>query len=136
MPNDRDETYGVGFCKPPKHGQFRKGVSGNPKRRLKGTHNLSTVLERTLQEKVVINENGIRKIVTKLEAAIKQLVNKAASDDLPAMRHLSALASSAEIQAEAAQKESSMAEADQRIMNRLLAKLQKSNRRTNDGNGE
>jgi hypothetical protein len=31
---------------------------------------------------VVINENGVRKTVTKLEAAIKQLMNKAASGDL------------------------------------------------------
>jgi hypothetical protein len=32
------------------------------------------VLEKTLQEKVVINENGRRKTITKLEAAVKQLV--------------------------------------------------------------
>jgi hypothetical protein len=48
-------------------------------------------LERTLQEKVVINENGVRRTVTKLEAAVKQLVNKAAAGDLAALRQLAAL---------------------------------------------
>src|ERR1035437_5871182 len=82
MPDDRDKTYDVGFGKPPSHGQFRKGVSGNPRGRPKGKRNLATVLERTLEEKVVINENGERKTVTKLEAALKQMVNKAAGGDL------------------------------------------------------
>ena len=37
MPDDRDKTYDVGFGKPPRHRQFRKGVSGNPKGRPKGS---------------------------------------------------------------------------------------------------
>jgi hypothetical protein len=125
MPDNSDKVYKVGFSKPPKQSQFRRGASGNPKGRPKGTRNLATVLERTLREKVVINENGVRKTVTKLEAAIKQLVNKAASGDLAAMRQLSALAGSAEIDPATALKETTMAEADQKIMNRLLGKLQK-----------
>src|ERR1700722_14543367 len=76
--NNDDSPYDVGFSKPPEESRFRKGVSGNPKGRPKGRPNIATVLERTLQEKVVINENGVRKTVTKLEAAIKQLMNKAA----------------------------------------------------------
>jgi uncharacterized protein DUF5681 len=96
MPDDPNKTYDVGFGKPPKPSQFRKGFSGNPKGRPKGRRNLATVLERTLQEKVVINENGVRRTITKLEAAVKQLVNRAASGDLSAMRQLVALAGSAE----------------------------------------
>jgi hypothetical protein len=86
----------VGYCNPPKQTQFRKGQSGNPKGRPKGTLNMTTVLARTLREKVVINENGQRKVITKLEAAVKQLVNKAASGDLRALRHLANLVLSAE----------------------------------------
>ena len=96
MPEDHCKPFNVGFGKPPKPSQFRKGFSGNPKGRPKGRRNLATVLERTLQEKVVINENGVRRTITKLEAAVKQLVNQAASGDLSATRQLSALASSAE----------------------------------------
>ena len=92
MPNQDDHpAYEIGFGKPPKHSRFRKGLSGNPKGRPKGRRNLATVLERTLLEKVVINENGVRRTVTKLEAAVKQLVNKAAAGDLAALRQLAAL---------------------------------------------
>jgi len=45
----------LGYCNPPEHGRFKKGQSGNPKGRPKGTLNLATVLERTLREKVVLN---------------------------------------------------------------------------------
>jgi len=90
-----DSTYAIGFGKPPKHSRFRKGRSGNPKGRPKGRRNLATVLERTLQEKVVISENGVSRTVSKLEAAVKQLVNKAAAGDLAALRQLTALAGSA-----------------------------------------
>jgi hypothetical protein len=96
MPKKNDDsTYEIGFGKPPAHSRFRKGLSGNPKGRPKGRRNLATVLERTLQERVVINENGVRRTVTKLEAAVKQLVNKAAAGDLAALRQLTALAGSA-----------------------------------------
>jgi hypothetical protein len=133
MDDDNQPNSGpIGYGNPPAHTRFKKGTSGNPKGRPKGTRNLAIVLERTLREKVIINENGIRKTITKLEAAVKQLVNKAASGDLVAMRQLSALAGSAEIQAAASQKESSMVEADQKIMSRLLEKLQKSNGRNNN----
>ena len=82
------------------------------------------MLERTLREKVVINECGARKAVTKLELAVRQLVNKAADGDLQAMRQLSALAGSAETEAETARNKANLTEADQRIVKRLLERLQ------------
>jgi len=85
--NDNDDGP-VGYRKPPAQSRFRPGQSGNPKGRPKGSLNISTVLIRTLREKVVINENGRRKKITKFEAALKQLVNKAASGDLRALRHM------------------------------------------------
>ena len=86
------KTTKVGYCNPPKHCRFKRGQSGNSRGRPPGSLNMATVLERALREKVVINENGRQKTVTKLEAAVKQLVNKAASGDLAALRQLSALA--------------------------------------------
>jgi hypothetical protein len=88
--NDHAE---VGYGKPPKRRQFKEGQSGNPKGRPKGSRNIGTVLEKTLRESVVINENGRRRTISKLEAAVKQLVNGAASGDLPAFRILASLAS-------------------------------------------
>ena len=95
---ERRTVSQVGYRSPPEATRFRKGVSGNPCGRPKGSLNLATVLTRTLREKVAINENGRRKKVTKLEAALKQLVNKAAAGDLRALRHLTALAQDAEAQ--------------------------------------
>ena len=86
----------VGYGVPPEATRFKKGVSGNPKGRPKGSLNVATVFTKTLRERVVINEHGRRKTVTKLEAALKQLVNKAASGDLRALTQLVTLAQDAE----------------------------------------
>jgi hypothetical protein len=86
----------VGYGAPPKDTRFKKGVSGNPKGRPKGSLNVATVFTKTLRERVVISEHGQRKTVTKLEAALKQLVNKAASGDLRALAQLVVLAQDAE----------------------------------------
>jgi hypothetical protein len=81
----------VGYRKPPRHTQFRKGVSGNPKGRPKSSENLATVLARALQEIVVVTANGKRRRMTKLDLAVKQLVDKATAGDMPALRQLTAL---------------------------------------------
>jgi hypothetical protein len=118
------ERFEVGYGKPPRHAQFQKGRSGNPKGRPRGTPNLATVLERALREPVVINENGQRKKITKLQAAVKQLVNQAASGDLTALRHLIALVNSAEQQFSVSQKERpSMNEADRKVMAQILKRF-------------
>ena len=109
--------YQVGYGKPPAQTRFKKGQSGNPNGRPKGTLNLATVITKTLRERVVINENGQRKIVTKLEAAVKQLVNKAASGDLPAFRQLSGLLQMAEQwSGQAAASTAVLSEVDQKVM--------------------
>jgi hypothetical protein len=77
--NDGDDE--VGFGKPRKHTQFRKGRSGNPKGRPCGSRNASTLLDEALKERVIVSENGRRRAVTKLEAILKQLVNRAAQGD-------------------------------------------------------
>jgi hypothetical protein len=71
----------VGYRKPPRHSQFKKGTSGNPKGRRKGSINFATHIENALNEKVIVNENGRRKKISKKEAAAKQFANKAASGD-------------------------------------------------------
>jgi hypothetical protein len=133
MADDHNEPYNVGFGKPPKPNQFRKGISGNPKGRPKGRRNLANVLERTLQEMVVINENGVRRTVTKLEAAVKQLVNQAASGDLGAMRQLSALAGSAE-EERVSSPTRQLDEEDQKVMENILKRFEKSANGEDNGN--
>jgi hypothetical protein len=123
-----DETrfsdYEVGFGKPPAGTRFKKGQSGNLKGRPKGTLNMATVLARTLREKVIINENGQRKVITKLEAAVKQLVNKAASGDLRALRHLADLVVSAEERtAQAPAADAAISGDDQKVVQGILERF-------------
>jgi hypothetical protein len=86
--SDHDTDYPVGYGKPPQHTRFHQGQSGNPRGRPKGSRNLSTLMAKALNEPVVISENGKRKRITKREAVLKQLVNKAASGDAKAIQLL------------------------------------------------
>jgi len=81
--SDKAKTGGhpIGYRNPPKHSQFRKGQSGNPRGRPKGARNFATVLEHALMDKVIANENGQRKAISKLEALVMQMINKAISGD-------------------------------------------------------
>ena len=85
--HDKDKpvrSYAVGYGKPPAHTRFKKGQSGNPAGRRKGSKNFSTVLLEALQETVVIQQDGKTKKISKQQAAVKQVVHKAASGDLRA----------------------------------------------------
>ena len=75
----------IGYGKPPRHTRFTKGQSGNPKGRPKGTKNLSTILQKAARERVTVNSRGRTVVMTKLEAAMHQLANKAANGDLKAI---------------------------------------------------
>ena len=79
--SDEHET---GYARPPKHGQFKKGQSGNPKGRPKGVKNLKTALEHELNTKVTLKEGGKIKTVSKTEALVKSTINKALGGDTKA----------------------------------------------------
>jgi len=117
MPDD----YEVGFGKPPQQSRFRKGVSGNPQGRPKGTLNKKTILSRTLREKVVITENGKRKRITKREALYKQIVNKGVSGDLKTAVEVIKLDSSSESQGEDGPMDTGLSESDQEILEGIQA---------------
>ena len=121
-----EATNGVGFRRPPESTRFKKGVSGNPKGRPKGSLNIATVFMKELRERVVINEHGQRRSITKLEAAFKQLVNKAAGGDLRAIGQLRDLAREAEDKQSAAatQRGSAVDELDQEVMFGILQRFQ------------
>jgi hypothetical protein len=114
----------VGYGKPPKHTRFRKGSSGNPKGRPKGALNVGTVLWSTLRERVVVNENGVRKKVPKLEAVLKQLVNQAASGNLAAIRLLTGVLAFNPSEAGGSHEESVLAENDVKVLSSIVKRIQ------------
>ena len=88
MSND----YEVGYGKPPKHGQFKKGQSGNPKGRPKGSRNFTTDVKNALKEPVCITKGGKRKTVSTQLASILRLREKALSGDARALDRMIDLA--------------------------------------------
>ena len=132
-----DKPYEVGFGKPPKGTQFRKGESGNPKGRPKGKPNLATIINRTLQAKVIIKENGRRREVTKYEAGLIQLSNKAASGDLPALKVVIVQARMAEERMQQdVSKKPGFDEADQKGLKSLMERLQAKSEGDREGNDD
>jgi hypothetical protein len=90
------EEYQVGYGRPPLGSRFRPGVSGNSAGRPKGPRNLASVLAATLGERISVNENGRRRRITKLDAAVKQLVNRAIAGEPRCMNLLLALVQASE----------------------------------------
>ena len=88
MTKRRDGSYDVGYGKPPAETRFQKGQSGNPHGRPRGSKNLATIVRQAANERVTIVVKGKQHSITKLEAAAKQLANKAAQGDLKAMQML------------------------------------------------
>lgn len=69
--------YAVGYAKPPEHGQFKPGRTGNPRGRPKGTKNLKTDLLEEFNEKITIKEGNGRTVkISKQRALIKRQMQR------------------------------------------------------------
>ena len=117
MQPDRDAGHWeVGYGRPPLATRFKKGQSGNPKGRPRGARNLATLVTEALDEKVAVTERGKRRKITKREAIIKQLANRAASADLKATQILLGLMQDIERRAERTAEPATLSEADRQVL--------------------
>jgi hypothetical protein len=76
-----ENSYEIGYKRPPKATQWKKGQSGNPRGRAAGQRNLKTELLEEISEIIPIREGGARKKVSKLRALIKAQIAKAIQGD-------------------------------------------------------
>jgi len=121
-----DDRYDVGYCKPPKHAQFPKGRSGNPKGRPKGSQSLSTVLHKAARQRVNVTTNGKSRSMTKLEATATQLSNQAASCDPRAIRDFLFWQRQFEEPAQADPGQRGAQEIDRSVMENILKRIRQS----------
>lgn len=76
--------YEVGDKRPPKHSQFKPGVSGNPRGRPKGSVNLRSRVTQQLRQSVTVTRNGRSVKMRKGDLIALQIVDAAAKGDLKA----------------------------------------------------
>lgn len=76
----------VGYGRPPKATQFKKGKSGNPKGRPKGSRTVGAVLQDILQQKIAVTENGKTRRLPALEVMLRRLANDAMRNEPTALK--------------------------------------------------
>ena len=127
MAKGTKETYVVGFGKPPRSTQFKPGQSGNPAGRPQGAQNFATAIDRELNSRVTVAENGRRRRISKREVIAQHLVNKAATGDLKAIPLLLNEARAHETNLADARPDGVFDTAeDQKVLNGIIARIRSS----------
>ena len=121
--SEESQDNQIGYKKPPKSTQFKKGWSGNPKGRPKGARNFRTVLQETLDQPVSLREGGSIRKVSSREAAMIQLRSKALKGDQRALERLLALAERYDFDQAADEAESQLSQEDQQIIERFKERI-------------
>ena len=119
MTRNKDEKE-VGYGKPPKSGQFKKGKSGNPKGRPAGTRNFFADVEDVLKVRVGVTENGKKKKVSSQMATLMRLGEKAIKGDLPSIVLMLKFAQEAGVQRATGRTERSLSTSEDEIIERFV----------------
>ena len=114
------DTFDVGYGKPPQHSRFRKGHSGNPRGRPKGSLDVKTELGRLLATKTKIKINGAVQTVSTSRALCLALIQKAMAGDVRAFSKIVELVGPE--MADELKATASVSSADIDIMQRALAR--------------
>jgi len=79
------DGYAVGYKRPPRYTQFRRGQSGNPKGRPAKSRNLRKDLLDELSERIRIREGDRHRKVSKQRALLKAGINRGLGGDVKAI---------------------------------------------------
>lgn len=90
-PADDQDPYEVGYKRPPKAHQFKKGQSGNPRGRKKGAKTFVTMLRAQVGQKIKISVGGKVRTVPLAEAFLMNLCRRALEGDRVATAQLLSL---------------------------------------------
>jgi hypothetical protein len=82
------DDYTVGYGRPPLETRWKKGESGNPRKKPRRQENIVEILDRLLLSSVNVALNGETKRVSALEAIISQLQVKEMSGNATSSRIL------------------------------------------------
>ncbi len=82
------DGYEIGYKKPPKHSQFKKGQVANPTGRPKGAKSLSTLVDEALSAQIKVKIGGRTLTTSKRDVMVKQYVEKAMRGDMKAFAML------------------------------------------------
>jgi hypothetical protein len=88
-------SYDVGYRKPPKANQFRKGRTGNPRGKRQGEENTISAFKRIVSRRVKINDGEKVRTITWAEAVILKNYNAALQKNPFAMSNIFRLAEDA-----------------------------------------
>jgi len=100
------------------YGEF-KNLRGRPP----GAKNMKTLLTKALNELVVVTDNGGRRVVTKREAIVTQLVNRSAKADFKAIQILLGMLRDIGGDNDTHPSDPTFTEADQQIIQRIQARF-------------
>ncbi len=119
------EDYEVGYRKPPRQSQFKKGQSGNPKGRPKGTQNLRTDFLEELSERMTIREGSREVTLSKQRVFVKSLMSGALKGSPAAIKSVLDLAFRfAELTDEEPQDAAVLTADEREVVNLLLQRLE------------
>ena len=75
-----------GYRKPPRHSQWKKGQSGNPKGRPRSSLNVSELFTQMLRQKAVVKHGKTTRRITRLEQILEAMMENAAAGATPQVK--------------------------------------------------